>query len=111
VHDHGSVAEREAARHPAPRRHLRKRRNDVLLGLGGDDLLLGGAGNDRLDGGAGRDRLLGQAGRDLLLARDGRVDVVGGGAGRDTARVDPAPGRTGPKIVRDRVLRVEVRRP
>jgi Ca2+-binding RTX toxin-like protein len=62
--------------------------NDRIRGLGGNDLLVGGDGNDTLDGGPGADRLAGNAGNDTLLAKDGKVDILNGGPGRDTAVVD-----------------------
>lgn len=93
--------------------------NDTLYGLGGDDLLLGDAGNDVLDGGGGRDRLFGGVGNDQLFggtgsdqlfgasgddllngwssfntvpANPGRgtIDILVGGAGRDTFVVGTA---------------------
>jgi len=85
--------------------------NDLIAGKAGNDVLDGETGNDRIDGGSGRDRITGGEGhdtllggfgrgRDTLLARDGFSDVVAGGAGRDTARVD---GRL------DRLVAIEVR--
>lgn len=63
---------------------------DRLLGGGGNDRLLGGSLGDVLLGGAGNDILRGGSGNDVLLARDGRRDVVDGGPGRNTGRVDRA---------------------
>jgi hypothetical protein len=71
---------------------------DVVNGGGGNDLVLGGPGGDRIRGGGGLDTLLGNAGRDRLEARDRRLDVVDGGAGPDSGRVDHG---------RDRVRQVE----
>jgi len=62
--------------------------NDNLRGAGRNDLLQGMKGDDRLLGGPGTDQLVGARGRDLLLANDGQLDRVGGGQGRDKARVD-----------------------
>ena len=62
--------------------------SDAIAGTGGPDTICGLAGNDRLTGGPGSDILDGGAGRDTLNARDGRRDVVRGGAGKDSARVD-----------------------
>ncbi len=62
--------------------------NDRIYGGSGDDRLSGGFGNDRLDGGRGHDVLLGGPGADVLLARDGTRDVVNGGPGRDSGRID-----------------------
>jgi Tol biopolymer transport system component len=62
--------------------------NDVIYGGGGNDVLIAGDGNDTLVGGTGRDLLFGGRGDDRLLSRDGRRDVVDGGPGHDTARVD-----------------------
>ncbi|MDQ3867215.1 MAG: Ig-like domain-containing protein [Actinomycetota bacterium] len=61
---------------------------DRLVGQLGADRLAGGPGADRLVGGVGHDVLLGRAGRDRLDALDRLRDVVDGGPGRDTARVD-----------------------
>jgi large repetitive protein len=72
--------------------------NDRLSGGAGGDELRGGAGKDRLTGGKGRDRLLGNAGVDALNAKDKARDLVDGGPGADSARVDR-------KL--DRVIRVE----
>jgi Tol biopolymer transport system component len=54
-------------------------RADVLCGLGSGDLLAGTGGSDVIDGGAGAD---------LILARDRRKDVIQGGPGKDSARID-----------------------
>jgi RTX calcium-binding nonapeptide repeat (4 copies) len=62
--------------------------NDTLKGLGGNDRLVGGSGNDTLIGGAGSDSLAGGTGRDTFFARDRFRDVLGGGPGRDRARVN-----------------------
>lgn len=61
---------------------------DFLVGLPGDDVLRGLGGPDTLTGGTGRDRLEGGEGADVIVARDGRRDIVSGGHGKDTARVD-----------------------
>jgi hypothetical protein len=70
---------------------------DRLLAGPGADLLSGGSGNDtvyaqggpdRLIGGRARDALVAGSGGDTLAARDRRRDWLGGGAGRDQARVD-----------------------
>ena len=82
------------------------RRADVICGLGGRDTIRGRGGSDTLNGGAGNDVLVGGAGNDLMVGGTGsdsffasgdRADRISGGAGRDTAVVDPA----------DRVLGVE----
>ena len=84
--------------------------NDVVEGQDGDDRIDGGLGDDVLHGDRGRDRLVGRGGADRLAggpggdelrARDGTRDVVRGGAGIDTARVDR----------RDRLRGVERRLP
>jgi Ca2+-binding RTX toxin-like protein len=62
--------------------------DDVIVGGFGRDLVAGGAGEDRIAGGAGLDLLAGERGDDLLLSRDRQPDQVGGGPGRDSARVD-----------------------
>jgi Tol biopolymer transport system component len=73
------------------------RHADTVCGLAGDDFLSGDEGADRIRGGAGndrifdyggKDRLEGGSGNDVISARDGRRDVVVGGPGRDSARVD-----------------------
>ena len=61
---------------------------DFLVGLGGNDVLHGLAGRDQLTGGSGRDTLEGGEGADTIIARDGRRDVVSGGPGKDSARID-----------------------
>src|SRR5262245_54232146 len=61
---------------------------DYLVGLGGNDVLRGLGGKDKLTGGTGRDRIDGGEGADTIIARDGRRDVVIGGVGKDSARVD-----------------------
>jgi hemolysin type calcium-binding protein len=63
--------------------------NDTIQGLGGNDRLVGGPGNDWLDGGSGKDTLLGGSGNDIFRARDGAKDHLDGGAGLDTAAIDP----------------------
>jgi len=71
--------------------------DDILNGQAGNDVLNGGAGFDQLDGGGGADVLNGGADDDIIIAgggtdtiiqasTDGR-DVVDGGAGNDTFRV------------------------
>ena len=57
---------------------------------GGDeaDTFFGGLGNDTLDGAAGADAVDGQDGNDTLTARDGAADLVRGGTGTDSAKVD-----------------------
>jgi acid phosphatase type 7 len=65
------------------------RGRDRLYGNKGNDRLYGQSGSDRLVGGAGRDRLYGNNGNDRLSARDKRRrELVIGGRGRDTAKVD-----------------------
>jgi len=58
--------------------------------VGGDeaDTFFGGLGNDTLDGKAGADAVDGQDGNDTLTARDGAADLVRGGVGTDSAKVD-----------------------
>lgn len=64
---------------------------DRILGEDGNDRLAGGEGGDLLRGDAGVDELYGEPGKDELLADDGEADaVVSGGAGEDTATIDPA---------------------
>ena len=64
--------------------------NDSLTGAEEQDTFFGGVGNDTLNGGGGNDLLDGQDGDDTLLARDGVGDLVRGGAGKDSAKVDKA---------------------
>ena len=73
--------------------------DDRLFGGARHDTLEGGTGADRLDGGSGPDVLLGNGGNDLFIARDSAADVLNGGAGFDSARVDAG--------LRDRVIEVE----
>ncbi len=61
---------------------------DRIRGLGGDDIVFGGRGADTIDGGAGSDSLHGNAGADAFSVKDGEVDVIVGGKGHDTARID-----------------------
>ncbi len=82
--------------------------NDRIAGNGGADRLAGAAGRDRLNGGGGHDRIAGGAGADRIGARDRTRDVVLGGGGRDTARVDSAAGSSKRAARRaDRVRGVE----
>ena len=64
--------------------------NDSLTGAEEQDTFFGGVGDDTLNGGGGNDLLDGQEGDDTLLARDGVGDLVRGGAGTDSAKVDKA---------------------
>ncbi|WP_448205884.1 Ig-like domain-containing protein, partial [Azospirillum sp. sgz302134] len=81
--------------------------NDLVLGGAGNDRLYGEAGDDRLEGGSGNDTLDGAAGSDTLLGGDGDDDLSGdgayadasgtakgnvldGGAGNDTLRLQSA---------------------
>jgi Ca2+-binding RTX toxin-like protein len=64
--------------------------NDNLKGAEEQDTFFGGLGNDTLDGGGGNDLLDGQDGDDTILARDGVGDLVRGGTGTDSAKVDKA---------------------
>ena len=61
---------------------------EAIVGTAGPDTICGLGGNDRLTGGAGVDVLSGGIGNDVLNARDRRRDVVRGGPGRDSARID-----------------------
>ena len=56
--------------------------NDTLFGLGGDDVMLGDAGDDVMDGGGGRDRLFGGVGNDRMFGSSGS-DQLFGAAGDD----------------------------
>lgn len=71
---------------------------DTLVGgegqdwMGGgkmDDYLDGKGGNDTLVGGLGADTLVGGDGNDTFLANDAASDTLDGGAGFDSASVDP----------------------
>jgi Ca2+-binding RTX toxin-like protein len=62
--------------------------NDALTGAEEQDTFFGGPGNDTLTGGGANDLLDGQDGDDSLLARDGVGDLVRGGVGTDSAKVD-----------------------
>jgi Ca2+-binding RTX toxin-like protein len=55
---------------------------DYILGRGGDDTLLGGSDNDTIDGGAGNDSIDGGTGNDLLIGSAG-IDIIQGGMGDD----------------------------
>jgi Ca2+-binding RTX toxin-like protein len=61
------------------------RRDDLLLGRGGDDTLAGQDGADTLDGGAGDDQLAGGAGADLYRPGAGRNRILDSGATGDGA--------------------------
>ena len=61
---------------------------DRLFGGGGGDLLDGGDDNDILVGGAGADRMLGGNGDDRFDAVDRDHDLLDGGDGEDSARVN-----------------------
>lgn len=64
--------------------------DDILLGGTGNDTLFGSFGNDVLDGGNGNDRLSGAGGgifnnpSSSVSRGAGEIDVLTGGAGRDT---------------------------
>jgi hypothetical protein len=62
--------------------------SEAIPGTNGPDTVCGLGGNDRLAGGAGADTVDGGRGNDTLSSRDGRRDVVRGGPGRDSARID-----------------------
>ncbi|HMB95414.1 MAG TPA: pre-peptidase C-terminal domain-containing protein, partial [Tepidisphaeraceae bacterium] len=57
-------------------------------GGAGNDTIKGGDGNDFITGGSGRDRLAGGAGNDTFAAFDGVIDMIDGGSGTDSAKVD-----------------------
>ena len=59
-----------------------------MRGGNGADLLVGGPGRDLLEPGDGQDRGSGGRGRDTFRARDGFPDILRGGKGADSARVD-----------------------
>ena len=68
-------------------------RNQRLTGGAGDNTLAGGGGADTLNGGAGSDSVSGAGGNDLVTwkAGDGN-DVIDGGLGLDTFRLDGSDG-------------------
>jgi Ca2+-binding RTX toxin-like protein len=68
-------------------------RDQRLTGGKGDDTLAGGAGADTLSGGLGSDSVVGGGGDDLVTwkAGDGN-DVIDGGLGVDTFRLDGSDG-------------------
>jgi Ca2+-binding RTX toxin-like protein len=59
-----------------------------MLGGRGADRLVGGSGKDLLRPGKGEDRASGGPGGDTFGARDGFRDILRGGKGTDSARVD-----------------------
>jgi Ca2+-binding RTX toxin-like protein len=59
-----------------------------MRGGRGADRLVGGSGKDLLKPGDGKDRASGGPGRDTFRARDGFRDILNGGEGADSARVD-----------------------
>jgi hypothetical protein len=65
--------------------------NQFRIGGGfGNDRVEGAEGADGLGGDAGEDLIIGNGGNDAIEARDGSADIVGCGAGTDTARLDAA---------------------
>jgi hemolysin type calcium-binding protein len=60
-----------------------------LTGGGGDDTLEGADGPDTLNGNSGVDTIIANGGADLVEARDNVGDIIGCGAGTDTAELDP----------------------
>jgi len=71
------------------RRDFIRRDVEGLRGGLGNDTLRGNNQRNRLIGGPGADQLFGFGGADTLSARDGKRDLVNGGSGTDSARVDP----------------------
>jgi len=71
--------------------------NDTLYGGGGNDVITSGDGDDFLNGGGGADVIDAGAGNDLLTEggaysyADGAVDVMKGGLGADTFRLQIGP--------------------
>jgi hypothetical protein len=71
-----------------------------LSGFGGDDTIEGADGADTLSGGDsansdllipdGEDTIVANGGSDVIFARDGVGDIIGCGAGTDTAELDPS---------------------
>ena len=59
-----------------------------MRGGRGADRLVGGSGKDLLKPGEGQDRASGGPGGDTFRARDGFRDILKGGKGADSARVD-----------------------
>ena len=61
-----------------------------VYALAGNDVIVVGRGvmGCLLDGGAGKDTITGGDGNDAIYVRDGSVDVINGGKGKNSARVD-----------------------
>ncbi|MCY2954489.1 MAG: hypothetical protein NTU53_21370 [Planctomycetota bacterium] len=61
-----------------------------VYAMGGNDLIVVGRGvmGSLLDGGTGKDTITGGDGNDAIYVRDGSVDVINGGKGKNSARVD-----------------------
>lgn len=85
--------------------------NDTLYGGGGDDTIVAGEGDDYLVGDAGADNIDGGPGDDLIsegrayVYSDGAVDIMKGGAGADTFRLQIGPpGRGGDLSAIDRIV-------
>ncbi|MCY1646603.1 hypothetical protein OVA11_05790 [Caulobacter sp. SL161] len=85
--------------------------NDTLYGGGGDDTIVAGEGDDYLVGDAGADNVDGGPGDDLIsegrayVYSDGAVDIMKGGAGADTFRLQIGPpGRGGDLSAIDRIV-------
>jgi Ca2+-binding RTX toxin-like protein len=62
--------------------------NDTIDGGFGDDELHGGRGNDILSGGYGEDELYGGSGNDILISSTADWDILNGGEGNDTYRIN-----------------------
>ena len=63
--------------------------DDFIFGTAGPNLIDAGPGNDTVDGLGGGDAINGGPGDDSFFAANGQADTLDGGAGTDSAQVDP----------------------